>query len=262
MINKKAWYNRQMNKMTLGLVDSGLGGISVLKAIISNNPNARVIALADQENAPYGNKTQAEIIEYTRNNINWLLKRGASEILLACNTSSANALDYLKDEFKDTKIQGIIEITSTQLKNTDYGTILVLATALTVKSQAYSTRIKEMNPTCEVKEWPLPKLVDYLEGKEDHQVIVEYLLKELRHFTNKVSAVVLGCTHYPLVKREIESILKCPIYDSNEAIKNLNFNFPGEGRSVEIYTTGEPLNLEKQIEELFALKMSVKKANL
>ncbi len=246
--------------MKVGIIDSGLGGIGVFKAILMANPRAQAICLADQKNAPYGNKDKDALKVITRNNIQWLASLGVNQILLACNTTTSLVLDELKPEFPNLKLIGIIDMTCEQLMGTDYNNLLVLATSATVSSKKYLENINKYLPNCNVYQHPLKELAGMIENNENRRIISKYLEQELEPYIDKVEGVVLGCTHYPIVKKEIEQILGVDIFDSNIAASNYDFNFTSLQDFIEVYTTGDPSNTEKQVKKLYGLKIKIKSA--
>lgn len=241
--------------MNLGIIDSGLGGISILKTIRENNPNINILCLADQGKGPYGNQSSSAIIEYTADNILWMEKQGVKRILLACNTSSSVALNAMQEQFPNLIIEGIIDLTAGQLKDGKEKAVLVLATSATVESAAYVKSLKEYCPSLKVYQQALPKLVDFLEGQEKKAVIDGYLTLLLQPYRGAVDAVILGCTHYILVEKKLKSLLNCRIYNSNNAIATCDY---GQGQGItKLYTTKDADTLKSMIKTLYQLDLEV-----
>ena len=246
----------------MGIIDSGLGGISILKTIIDKYANANVVCIADQLNAPYGNRSEEEIIDLTLKNINWLKDQNVSEVLIACNTSTAVALQASREAFFDLKIEGIIDVTARQLAEPKPARILVVATKATVKSEVYLRIFEKYCPSSTVIQKPLSELVDMLEGETAESLIKDYLFENLSGYQDRVDAVVLGCTHYYLVEEEIKKIVGCPVYDSNTAIAKEDYGFEDEHGEIKIYTTKDAIELKRQIKLLYDLDYPVELAKL
>lgn len=236
--------------MTIGILDSGLGGYSVYRALRVVYPDAAFLFLADQANAPFGDKTKAQIFEITQNAIEWFRVKNISEILVACNTISAQVLEDLIPLYPDMTITGIIEPTVRQIK-LPHEKILVLATAGATNSHAYPKTIAKLIPPSEGIGLALPKLVPLLEGLAPQKDIKTYLEAELIPYQGQVQAVILACTHYPLAKKTIESILKVPSYDSEAPIVEMFRNKVLEKGPSQVMTTKDPVFMARQIKVLF-----------
>lgn len=236
--------------MTIGILDSGLGGYSVYRALRAVYPDAAFLFLADQANAPFGDKTKAQIFEITQNAIEWFRARDIKELLVACNTISAQVLDDLIPLYPDMTITGIIEPTVRQIK-LPHEKILVLATVGATRSEAYPKRIAAMLPSSTGIGLALPKLVPLLEGLAPQEAIETYLQEELTPYQGQVQAVILACTHYPLAKITVESILKVPSYDSEAPIVELFRDKVLENGPSQVMTTKDPVYMARQINVLF-----------
>jgi glutamate racemase len=221
----------------------------------------KIIGIADQLNSPYGNKSNEENLTRTLQCIDWLIKQGATDILIACNTATAVALDTAKKRFDNADINGIIDITAQQLSGLNYKIVLVLATKSTVDNKAYPIAIKSYLPSAKVSQKALPDLVDYLEDGANTKVVRSYLKSNISSYYQKVEAVVLGCTHYVLVKDIVEEILQVPVYDSNQAIAEYCYPWnKKDGQQVKIFTTKDESRLKEQMLSLFDFKVKVEKA--
>ena len=186
--------------MRVGLFDSGIGGLTVLKSLIDKYPNNDYIYFGDTKNLPYGSKKKEELKKLGKNNIDFLLKFNVDIIIIACGTVSSNCLNYLKKIY-DIKIIDIISPTLNYLNNSNYNNILVIATEATINSHIFKNKINKI-----VYEVATPKLVPLIESKKldnINNVLSGYLLE----YKNKADVLVLGCTHYPLVKDHIKKVI-------------------------------------------------------
>jgi len=243
--------------MKLGMLDSGLGGICVLKTLHDVHSKQDILCLADQCNAPYGNRSSNDIIEITRRNVDWFVKQNIRRLFFACNTTSSVALPVLVNDYPDMEFINIIELTCRQLVETEYQNILVLATTATVKSHAYTDEIHRYLPDATVSEWPLSELAGYLENDADPSIIDEYLADQLADKYGLYDLVVLGCTHFPLVRQQIAEGLGCNVLDTNSALNDY-FSADNKGDGVvEIVTTGDAEHLKKQTERLLQWRPSI-----
>jgi glutamate racemase len=231
----------------IGIVDSGLGGVSVVLALHHAYPELAMVYLADQIHAPYGNKSKQEICEIMEANMRWFQSQGIKEVLLACNTASSNALEFLHQRFPAMKINGIIDVTVNQLTHGDC--VGVLATSATIASHAYKSKI-EKKLSCRVIEQAAPELVAMVENLADESQLSD-VLDDYCASLKDCDTVVLGCTHYPLIKNLIAMKVSGKIVDSIEPVI-LSFKDKDYPKGdVKIYTTKDPVHLKQQIKFLF-----------
>ena len=247
--------------MTIGILDSGLGGYSVYHALRAAYPDAAFLFLADQANAPFGDKTKAEIFDIACDAVEWFKAQNINEILVACNTISALVLDELIPLYPDMKITGIIEPTIKQIK-AKHEKILVAATQGTINSHASPDKIKSLIPGSTGIGIALPQLVIQLEGLAPKYEIENYLMESLSHYVGDVQAVILACTHYPLMRYEFEKILKVKVYDSEKPIIDLFKNRILDQGPSRVMTTKDPAFMGKQISVLFNTDETVELAKV
>ena len=186
--------------MRVGLFDSGVGGLTVLKTLIEKYPCNEYIYYGDTLNIPYGNKSKDELLKLSRNNINFLISKNVDIIIIACGTVSSNCLNELKKEY-DIPILSIIEPTLEYLNKSDYKNIGVIATNATINSHIFSENVKK-----NVYEIATPKLVTLIENNEFtdiNSILHEYLDR----YKDIIDVLVLGCTHYPIIKKEINNVI-------------------------------------------------------
>ena len=230
----------------LGVFDSGLGGYSVFHELKEALPDLNMVLLVDQKHAPYGNKTKKEITALSKKGMQWFLDNNIKDVLIACNTVSALSLSVLKTDFPQLNIYGIIDLTLSQV-NVDK--ISIVATQATVDSHAYKNSFSGS-----VQEIALPELVSLIESMSNTS---NYLNDHLSSILEDHD-VILACTHFPLVKPEFEQILRRPVFDSIKPITDfvkLSYK-PGSG-STQIFTSGTPSYLKKQIQSIFNKKEEV-----
>lgn len=183
----------------IGLFDSGVGGLSVLSAIVKSGIKDNFIYFGDTKNVPYGTKTKEEILSYTREIMRFFVKKGVDCAIMACNTSSALVYDELCAEFSDKiKIFPLIQSVAPFFK-CEKETIGVMATSATVKSFAYTREIKKLNKEAEVFELECQDFVRIVENRlYDDPDALKYIKEKAERLKNAgCKKVILGCTHFP-----------------------------------------------------------------
>lgn len=200
--------NRKKNR-PIGIFDSGLGGLTVVKQIRRFLPNEDIVYFGDTARVPYGTKSKETVIRFSAENIKFLMKFGVKLIVVACNTSSSLALESLKKKFR-LPILGVIKPGAEEaVRRSRNKKIAVIGTTATIKSNAYPREIKSIYPRSKIfaKNCPLfVPLVEegWLDGAVTGKVIKTYLgfLKG-----KNIDTLILGCTHYPLLRRPIGKFL-------------------------------------------------------
>ncbi len=206
-----------MNNRGIGIFDSGLGGLTVVKEIMKILPQERIIYLGDTARYPYGTKTKETIIRFSSENTEFLLDKKVKIIVVACNTASAAALASLKKNY-DTDITGVVEAgAAAAVKNTKNNKIGVIGTRATINSGAYKKAIKKIDKNADVTLNAAPLLAPLVEegwiNKKETVSILEYYLAPFKK--KKVDTLLLGCTHYPLLKPLIKKLMpRAGIIDS------------------------------------------------
>lgn len=199
-----------MKNKPVGIFDSGVGGLTVLKEIAKLLPNEDLIYLGDTARVPYGIRSAETVIKYSIECANFLFKKGIKMLVVACNTSSSVSLEILKEKLPIPVI-GVIEPgVRAALRSSKNGKIGIIGTEATVQSEAYPKKIKSINPEIEVISKACPLFVPLveegiLEGSIAEQVVERYL-KELK--TSGIDTLILGCTHYPLLKKTIQKYME------------------------------------------------------
>lgn len=224
-----------MRHRPIGIFDSGLGGLTVVKAIRKELPKERIAYFGDTARIPYGTKSPDTIIRYSRQIIRFLIKREKVKgVVVACNTSSAWALEDLRREFH-IPILGVIEPGAyAAVEATRNGRIGVIGTEGTIHSGAYPKAIHALMPRARVLGRPCPLFVPLVEeGKISGPVAVSVVREYLKPLLKaRVDTLLLGCTHYPLLKRTIAKVAgkKVRIVDSaEETARSLHRNLEMHG---------------------------------
>lgn len=213
----------------IGVFDSGVGGLTVAREIMRNLPKEDIVYFGDTARVPYGSKSKDNIIRYSRQIIHFLQTQGVKAIVIACNTASALALDTVKDEF-DIPIIGVVEPGArAALAVTETKKIGVIGTEATVKSAMYEKIIQGTHPDVTVIAKACPLFVPLVEeGFKKHHVteeIIDYYLSSFR--ATEIDALILGCTHYPLLRSKIREYvgekitLVNPAYETAMDLKQL-----------------------------------------
>lgn len=228
------------------MIDSGLGGALVVSFLHHTCPNQDIYYFADQINAPYGDKTKEEIIKCSIMLVKEVLKHDISQILIACNTICANAYDDLVAYFPRITFVSIIQPTIAQITNKDRR-ILVLATQATVDSHAYRSLGNEWVEEIVIDEVPAKALVPLIEGQAPKEEIMIALENIFSHVDiSNYDKLILGCTHYPLIKNEISYFFKKEIVDSHKAILLSIKQSKGNG-IIKFYTSGSIVQFKEQV---------------
>ncbi|MBI44860.1 MAG: glutamate racemase [Candidatus Marinimicrobia bacterium] len=196
-------------RLPIGIFDSGLGGLTVLKKLQEAFPQETFIYIGDTAHLPYGNKSKQAIIEYSELISKYLIKQKVKLIIVACNTASSLALSILRQRFQIGFIDVITPMSEALKHYQQYHKIGVIGTHNTVKSNAYYNILAKHNPKLEIFQQACPLLVPLIE-EDLHQgiiadLIIEKYLKNL--IKNNIQVLILGCTHYPLIKESIKRVM-------------------------------------------------------
>ena len=200
-----------MDNRPIGFFDSGLGGLTCVTYLMRELPEEKIIYFGDTARTPYGSKAERTIRNFSIEIADFLVKSGVKMIVIACNTVSATCLSDLRKRFPDIPIIGIIEPTARYVGtyrsvNDNIG---VIGTKVTIGSHAYRDMIHTYNDSLRILETPCPAFVPLIEeGIIDNEIMDMTIRYYMDSFVenNKLDAIVLGCTHYPLIKKNIEKI--------------------------------------------------------
>lgn len=186
--------------MRVGVFDSGIGGLTVLRTLIKKYPNNEYIYYGDTLNLPYGSKTKEQLLKLAIKDIEFLLSKKVDVIIIACGTISSNCLEYLKNKYK-IPIYDIISPTIEYLNNSNYQNIGIIATERTIDSHIFKNNLNK-----NVYEIKTPELVPIIESNNLNNL--DYILNTyLKDYKNKIDILVLGCTHYPIIYNNINKYL-------------------------------------------------------
>lgn len=188
----------------VGVFDSGVGGISVLKELIKVMPEENYIFYGDTLNSPYGDKTKEEIFELSDKIVSHLVSEGVKAIVIACNTASSAAAQELREKYKDTIIIAIEPAIKPALEEYPNDNVLMMATEATVRLEKFNNLREKLDKDNRLIAVGCKGLADAIEHEKD---VKDLLYKYLSPYKGEVPAVVLGCTHYPFIKSEIKDVL-------------------------------------------------------
>jgi len=242
--------------MNIGVFDSGLGGLTIFRAFLERLPAYNYVYLGDNARVPYGNRSPEIIYRFTKEALNFLFKKNCQLVVIACNSATASSLkkiqhNYLPKYYPGRKVLGIVKPVVESLE--DYQSLKkisrvgVVGTTATVNSRAFVRQIKKTMPHLYVYQQACPLLVPFIEEgiHKDNRALRLVLKNYLNSLTKKkIEALILGCTHYELLKKEIQKIV---------------------GRKVQILTEGkiaaeklkEYLSLQKELEKKLEKKKKV-----
>jgi glutamate racemase len=257
----------------IGIFDSGVGGLSVLRAIRAGMPEEPVLYFGDQGHIPYGPRPMAQIQGFSEAITRFLLERGAKIVVVACNTASAAALKHLRQTFPDVSFVGMEPAVKPAAEHTTTGVVGVLATPATFQGALYASVVERFANGVELLQDTCPGLVQQIErGDLDGPATRRILEDALRPMLAKnIDTVVLGCTHYPFVIPLIQQIVgdKVRVIDPAPAVARqagrlLEANGlkspPGGRGAVRLFTSGEAAALESLLPRLLGEGGEVKSA--
>ena len=240
--------------MKIGFFDSGIGGLTILNAVRGVLPEYDYLFYGDTKNVPYGDKTEEEIRTLTKSAVEYLFDRGAGLVVIACNTASAESLRKLQDTmldgaYSDRKILGVIIPTIETIIDADSKTVLIIGTNRTVNSQKYNRELEKQNSSVKLITIATPTLVPLIEANQ-LQDAYDDLKTVVEDQTGEVDTVVLGCTHYTVLKNQLKSDFpKLKIISQDEVIpdklKTYLENHPEiklrltKGKNLETFITGD-----------------------
>lgn len=193
----------------IAVFDSGLGGLSVLRALRRELPEERFLYFGDSANAPYGSKAAEEIFDLTLRHAEALFRQGAKALVVACNTATSIAIEELRRLYPEKIIIGIEPALKPAVEHFPGGKILVMATETTLRERKFADLMEHCAASCEILKCPCPELVGLVERGELSGQTAEKTLRHClgRYLDEKIDAVVLGCTHFPFLKSAISAVL-------------------------------------------------------
>lgn len=258
----------------IGIFDSGVGGISVLRAIREQVPNESVVYFGDQGHIPYGSRPMKQIRSFSEAITNFLLGQNAKIIVVACNTASAAALKYLREKFPDVGFVGMEPAVKPAAENTQTGKVGVLATPATFQGALYASVVERFANGVELFQDTCPGLVQQIEkgnldGEETRRILEDSLHPMIE---KNIDTIVLGCTHYPFVIPLIQQIVgdKVQVIDPAPAVAKQVGRLLETGgmrseskskREIKFYTSGDPEFLKSILLVLLGETGDVEKVN-
>ncbi len=219
----------------IGVFDSGLGGLNVLKRFLNDHPSYNYVYLGDNANVPYGNKSPEIIYEYVKKAVDFLQAEGCQVIIIACNSASAQALrrvqqEYLPLKYPELKVLGVIRPVAEKIAESEgIRKVGIIGTRATIKSDIYREELEKLNSKVEIFQKATPLLVPLIEESWSKKPETKMILKKyLRYFKIKqVDALVLACTHYPFLISDIKRIMgkRCLVFDPSKIISDSLDNY-------------------------------------
>ena len=260
-----------IKSIKIGIFDSGVGGLSVLRAIHRSLPKLEILYFADQAHVPYGRRQMDEIRSFSQQITSFLLSRSIDLLVVACNTASAAALIFLRQQFPDLPIVGMEPAVKPASKSSQTRAVGVLATPATFQGELYQSLVHKYGEDLEIYQDTCSGLVEQIEagnlnGKKTHDIL-EHALHPM--IEKDVDTVVLGCTHYPFVIDEIKGIAgkKIEVIDPAPAIARrvkslLDQQIGKQGiesshNSLSFITSSDPTVFKQQIKALLGIDASV-----
>mgnify|MGYP006282840887 CR=1 FL=1 len=246
----------------IGVFDSGVGGLTVVREVVSQIPEQRIIYFGDTAHLPYGTKGENFVKTSSEKITKWLIDKGANIIVIACNTSSSWASDYLKEKFENVPIFEMVSPVAKEIDSLKKKKIGIIGTPGTIESKAYNKKLLEENPNLEIFSKACPLLVPLAEeGWIEEKATKEIIKKYLAPLEKEIEVLILACTHYPLLEKAIREVLSDKIEIVNPA-KSLagqlrlflkeNPEFNSNSREEhQFYFSDKPYNLKKISELCF-----------
>lgn len=208
----------------IGVFDSGVGGLTVAKEIKRLLPQENIVYYGDTKHLPYGEKSKEAIVKFTTKITKFLVKNDCKAIVVACNTATANAIEEIKEAANGVLVIDVISPVAKKVAFELHQKVGIIATKATVRSHAYKDSIKKFNRHLKVVELATPLLVPIIEEGFKNTPVSKYAIES--YLSNKkfegIDSLILGCTHYPLIQKEVESVFqgKVKVVDSPLIVVN------------------------------------------
>lgn len=266
-----------MKNNPIGIYDSGIGGLTVLKTLREKMPNENFVYFADTANLPYGNKSPQQILDFSHNIISWFQNEiGAKLVIAACHTSSSLALDKIKHDFHIPVIGTIYPLVNGVLNNAAHNNIGIIATQASINSRMHETMLQQHGFSGKITSIACPDFVPLLESHEiNHSALKTAAHDYLSAFKDaKLDTLIYGCTHYPFVKYIIEEILPVDVHHLDPAhfiateacdylTKTSQLNDTNKNVQTDFYCSKEPKAFATKLTQLYGIKNpNVKLLNL
>ena len=251
-------------KCDIGIFDSGVGGVSVLKKIIKLMPNENIMYFGDTKNVPYGGKTKEEIQKLSRRIVEFLILNNCKAIVIACNTATIATLDVLKTQC-NIPIVGIIDAGVEAVSSNGYEEISVLGTPFTIESGEHLKKIKKKNKKMKINAVPCEELCPMIEnGWENFENRYEVLGEYMSHIPKTSEALLLACTHYPFILNDIQKRFDGTVIDPSEECarelyrvlkkEDILTTEKNKGK-IEFYVTGDKESFKEKAEKFLGTEI-------
>mgnify|MGYP003291170179 CR=1 FL=1 len=252
---------------SIGVFDSGVGGVGVLKELVQILPNENYIYYGDSLNAPYGEKTPEQVFELVHNVFKYLLSQNVKAIVIACNTATSVAVSTLREMYPEISIIGMEPAIKKAISEDKRNKVLVMATPMTLKLEKYLNLQQQLETKADYINVACPGLAKRIESMNFEDDDLKNMLRELLEpYKGKVDNIVLGCTHYPFIKKQIKEIMgDIPLIDGGKGTslqvqrvlkaKGLLNDQTQKGKIVfeSSKSTEEELSIYKQLFELYEI---------
>ena len=197
-----------MDNRPIGFLDSGVGGLTVVRELMRQLPHEEVVYIGDSARAPYGPRSAEQIREFTWELVRFLLTKDVKMIVFACNTATAVAWKEVKEALDIPVLGVVLPGASAAIKASQTGKIGVLGTPMTIQSDIYQQKIQALSPEMKVENLACPKFVPLVESNNYQSSLAKKVVYEtLGSMRGKVDTVILGCTHYPLLRPIIQNVM-------------------------------------------------------
>src|SRR3989339_2016786 len=250
----------------IGIFDSGVGGLTVVKEIKKQLPDIPIVYFGDTARLPYGNKSQETIQKYSAEIVDFLKKRGCQTIVIACNSASALAADYVRGKYPDIKIYDVVSTgAEAVVETTKSKKVGVIGTTATINSSVYKKKISEIDPEMEVFTKACHLIVHLVEEnwirRPETKKNARAYFRELK--LKKIDTLLLGCTHYPLLEKIISGVMgrRTKVIASGERLaedlkKNMSDNEKGKDK---YFVSDLTPHFEKLAQNILGKKVKIEK---
>ena len=221
----------------IGIFDSGIGGLTTVRSFLDTLPGYDITYFGDTARTPYGSKSHETVIRYAKENTEFLINKGAKIIIIACNTASSVATEAISEQFDIPVFEVITPAVEMAVEVTTKSQIGIIGTRGTINSGIYDRKIKEQLPNAKIWSNPCPLLVPLVEEgwftRPETKMIVKKYLSPLK--TKQIDSLILGCTHYPLLKDIIQQKIgkRVRVIDSSVAVTSKVQRFFNENPDIE-----------------------------
>ncbi|MEQ9764096.1 glutamate racemase [Streptococcus jiangjianxini] len=264
-----------MDNRPIGFLDSGVGGLTVVRELMRQLPHEEIVYIGDSARAPYGPRPADQIREYTWQLVNFLLTKNVKMIVFACNTATAVAWEEIKKSLDIPVLGVILPGSSAAIKATKEKKIGVIATQMTVQSDIYKSKVQLLDPQVEVTSLACPRFVPLVESNETTSSVAKKVVYEtLAPLVGKVDTLILGCTHYPLLRPIIQNVMgpEVKLIDSGaETVRDIsvllnyfeiNRNREAQEKNDRFYTTAGVTSFQDIAENWLGTTISVEHVSL